>query len=60
MGILGLDARKPVLGVCEQRRLIPACASAHTDLRLCYSLILNASYLNFQQVKFQLIASLCS
>ena len=25
-------------GVCEQHRRRPACASAQTDLRLCYSL----------------------
>ena len=35
---LGLDARKSVLGVCEQQRCIPACASAQSDQRLCYSL----------------------
>ena len=33
----GLDARKPLIGVCEQQRLIPACASALTDQRLCYA-----------------------
>ena len=31
--------------VCEQRRRRPACASAQTDQRLCYSLILK--YHNF-------------
>ena len=35
---MGLDARKPVFGVCEQQRRIPACAYAQTDQRLCYSL----------------------
>ena len=34
---MGLDARKPVVGVCEQPRHIPACASAQTVQRLCYS-----------------------
>ena len=36
---LGLDARKPVIGVCEQQRRRPACASAQSDQRLRYSLI---------------------
>ena len=35
---IGLDARKPVFGVCEKHRRRPACASAQTDQRLCYSL----------------------
>ena len=35
---LGLDARKPVLGVCEQQRGRPVCASAQPDQHLCYSL----------------------
>ena len=36
---MGLDARKPVSGVCEQHRRRPACASAQSDQRLCYSLM---------------------
>ena len=32
---MGIDARK----VCEQHRRRPACASAQSDQRLCYSLI---------------------
>ena len=36
---LGLDARKPVLGVCEQQKHRPACTSVQSDQRLCYSLI---------------------
>ena len=36
---MGLDARKPVFGVCEQHRRRPACASAQPDQCLCYSLI---------------------
>ena len=35
---LGLVARNPVFGVCEQHRRRPACASAQSDQRLCYSL----------------------
>ena len=34
---MGLSARKPLIGVCEQQRLIPACESALTDQRLCYA-----------------------
>ena len=36
---IGLDVRKPVFSICEQQRRRPACASAQTDQRLCYSLI---------------------
>ena len=32
---VGLDARKPVFGVCDQQRRRPAWASAQTDQRLC-------------------------
>ena len=31
---MGLDVRKPVLGVCEQQRRSPVCASVQTDQRL--------------------------
>ena len=34
---MGLDARKPGFGGCEQQRRRPACASERTDQRLCYS-----------------------
>ena len=33
---MGLEARKPVLGVCEQQSCSPACASVQTDQRVCY------------------------
>ena len=33
---MGLDAR----GVCEHHRCRPACASAQSDQRLCYSLFI--------------------
>ena len=36
---LGLDARKPVFAVCNQKRRRPAWASAQSDQRLYYSLI---------------------
>ena len=35
----GLDARKPVFDGLEQQRRRPACASAQSEQRLCYSLI---------------------
>ena len=35
---MGLDARKPVFGVCEQQRRRRACASLQTNQRICYSL----------------------
>ena len=37
--LFGHSAIKPVFGVCEQQRCRPACASAQSDQRLCYSLI---------------------
>ena len=33
---MGLEARKPVFGVCKQQRRRPACASAQSNQRLCY------------------------
>ena len=35
---MGLNARKPVFGVCEQKRCRPASAVAQTDQPLCYSI----------------------
>ena len=35
---MGLDARYPDFVACEQQRRRPACASAQSDERLCYSL----------------------
>ena len=34
----GLGARKPVYRVCEQQKRRPACASAQSDQRICFSL----------------------
>ena len=34
---VGPDVRKPSSRVCEQHRRRPACASAQSDQRLCYS-----------------------
>ena len=50
---LGLVARKPVFGVCEQHRRRPACASAQSDQRLCYTPFFKVAYVNLVQVKFQ-------
>ena len=36
---VGLDARKPVFGVCKQQRRRPAWASAQSDNHLCFKLI---------------------
>ena len=36
---MGLCERKPVFGVCKQQRRRPACADAHSDQCLCYSLV---------------------
>ena len=41
------------LGVCEQHRRRPACASVQSDQRLCYTLIGKVSYVNLLQVKFE-------
>ena len=32
---MGLNARIPIFGVCEQQKRRPACASAQSDQRLC-------------------------
>ena len=34
---LGPQRKKTCLGVCEQHRRRPDCASAQSDQRLCYS-----------------------
>ena len=39
-------------GVCEQHRRRPACASAQSDQRLCYSFF-EKYHINLLQVKFQ-------
>ena len=36
-----LDARKPVLSVCEQQSLRQVCPSAQSGQRLCHSIIGN-------------------
>ena len=47
------------MGVCEQHRRRPACASAQSDQHLCYLLCGKYdNYVNLLQVKFQFLASL--
>ena len=47
--------------VCEQHRRIPACASAQTGQRLCYSLFGKYHiYKTCYKQKFNFLASLCS
>ena len=48
------------LVVCEQQRRRPACASAQSDQRLCYSLFWKVSYPNCYKRNFNFLASLCS
>ena len=57
---IGLDARKPVFGVCEQKRRSPTCASAHTDQRLCCSLFGKDNIYTCYERIFNFLASLCS
>ena len=47
-------------GVCKQHRRRPACASAQTDQRLCYSLIEKNHILTCYEGNFNFLASLCS
>ena len=57
---LGLDARKPVFGICEQHRRRPACAPAQSDQRLCYSPFGTYHMLTCYRWNFSFLASLCS
>ena len=57
---MGLDARKHVFGICEQQRRKPACASAQSDQRLCYSLIGKYQISTYYERNFNFLASLCS
>ena len=45
--------------VCEQQRRRPACASAQTDQRLCYSLIGKYHILTCYKRNFNFLDSLC-
>ena len=47
-------------GVCEQHRRRPACASAQSDQRLCYSLFEMYYMLTCYRWNFNFLASLCS
>ena len=57
---IGLIPTKAVFGVCEQQRRRPACASAQTDQRLCYSLTEKYHILTCFKQNFNVLASLCS
>ena len=48
------------LGVCEQQRRRPACASTQTDQRLCYSLFEKCHISTCYKRNFNFLASLCS
>ena len=47
-------------GVCEQHRRRPACASAQSDQRLCYSLFWKYHITACYRINFNSLASLCS
>ena len=47
-------------GACEQQRCRPACASAQTDQRLCYSLWRNYDILTCYERGFDILVSLSS
>ena len=47
-------------GVCEQHRRRPACASAQSDQRLCYSLFGKYHMFTYYRWNFNILASLCS
>ena len=57
---MGLDRRKPDFDICKQQRCRPACASAHSDQHLCYSLY-GKYYVSicYKQI-FNILVSLCS
>ena len=58
---MGLDTRKPVLGVCEQQRHIPDCPSVQSDQCLnCYSLIGKYYIKTCFKQHFNFQASLCN
>ena len=47
-------------GVCEQQRRRPACASAQSDQRLCYSFIRKYHIETCHKRNINFLASLCS
>ena len=57
---IGLDARKPVLGGCEQQRRRPVCASAQTDQRHFYSLFGEYHIKTCYMCNFNFLASHCN
>ena len=57
---MGLDARKPVFGVCEQQNGRPACAYEQSDQRLCYSLFGKYHIETWNKQIFNFLVSVCS
>ena len=58
--IWSLTRKNLSLGVCEQQRRRPACASVHTDQCFCYSLIEKYYIKTCYKQNFTILASLCS
>ena len=56
----GLVAKNLSSGVCEQHRRRPACASAQSDQRLCYSLFRKNHIKACYKRNFNCLASPCS
>ena len=57
---MGLVERKPDFGGCEQQKRKPACASAQSDQRLCYSLIIKYHIKACYEQNFKFLASYCT
>ena len=57
---MGLIARKPDFVACEQQRRRPACASAQSDQRLCFSLTEKYDSLTCHMQNLKILVSLCS
>ena len=57
---MGPDTRKPVFGVCKQQRPRPACTSAQSDQRLCFSLTGKYHIQACYKQTFKILACLCN
>ena len=56
---MGLDARKPVFGGCQQHRCRPACPSAQSDQHLCFSVFGKYHIQTCYKRNFNFLPSLC-
>ena len=56
---MGVDAKKPVFGVGNQQRRRPACASAQSNQRHCFSLIGMYCIKTCYKWNFTILASIC-